>query len=114
MCFTMGPQEQLMSDDSLHADKTGPYTAQIDQSERMVSAVVSGVAACTGRGVTDLPPLYNVVDPEALEQVFASPLGSRHRSNDGQFVFTYAGCEIVIDGGDELTARLLEDQQERE
>ena len=105
-----------MSDDSPHADKSEPYTAQIDhdQSERMVFAIVSGVAACTGRGVTDLPPLYDVVDSEALEQVFTSPPRSRRRSNDGRFVFTYAGCEVVVDGDDELTVRLLEDQQERE
>ena len=105
-----------MSDDSPDADATGPYTVQIDhdQSGRMVSAIVSSVATCTGRGVTDLPPLYDVVDPEALEQVFASPLGSRRRSNDERFVFTYAGCEVMIDGDDELTVRLLEDQQERE
>jgi len=100
--------------DSSHANKTETYTAQIDESERMVSAIVSGVAACTGSGVTDLPPLYNVVDPQALEQVFTSPLGSRHRSNDGRFVFIYAGCEVMIDGDDELTVRSLEDQQERE
>ena len=103
-----------MSDDSLRADTTEAYTAAIDQSERMVSAIVSGVATCTGRGVTDLPPLYDVVDSEALEQVFTSPLGSRRRSNDERIVFTYAGCEIVIDGGDELTVRSLEEQQERE
>ena len=104
-----------MSDDSPDADETEPYTARIDhgQSERMVSAVVSGVAACTGREVTDLPPLYDVVDPEALEQVFASPPGFRRRSNDKRIVFTYAGCEIVIGGDDGLTVRLLEDQQER-
>jgi hypothetical protein len=76
----------------------------------MVSAIVSGVVACTDRGVTDLPPLYNVVDPEALEQVFTSPPGSRRRSNDERIVFTYAGCEIVIDGGDELTVQSHKDQ----
>ena len=103
-----------MSEDSPGADETEPYTARIDQSERMVSAIVSGVAACTGRGVTDLPPLYDVVDPQALERMVASPLGFRHRSNDERIVFTYAGCEVVIDGGDELTARLLEDRQEGE
>ena len=102
-----------MSEDSPGANMTETYTAQIDQSERMVSAIVSGVAACTGRGVTDLPPLYDVVDPEALEQVFGSLPRSRHRSNDKRIVFTYAGCKIVIDGDDELTVRLLEDQQER-
>jgi len=105
-----------MSDDSPDADATGPYTVQIDhdQSERMVSAIVSGVAACTGRGVTDLPPLYNVVDSEALERVFASPPGSRRHSNDRRFVFTYAGCEVMVDGGHEVTVRLLEEQQARE
>ena len=101
-----------MSDDSPDADATGPYTVQVDhdQSERMVSAIISGVAACTGRGVTDLPPLYNVVDPEALNQVLRSPLGSRCRSNDERIVFTYAGCEVVVNGNDELTVRLLDDQ----
>ena len=99
-----------MSEDSPGANKTEPYTARIGQSERMVSAIVSGVVACTDRGVTDLPPLYNVVDPEALEQVFTSPPGSRRRSNDERIVFTYAGCEIVIDGGDELTVRSHKDQ----
>ena len=99
-----------MSEDSPGADETEPYTARIDQSERMVSTIVSGVVACTDRGVTDLPPLYNVVDPEALEQVFTSPPGSRRRSNDERIVFTYAGCEIVIDGGDELTVRSHKDQ----
>ena len=105
-----------MSGNSPGADEMGPYTARIDhdQSGRMVSAIVSGVAARTGCGVTDLPPLYDVVDPEALEQVFASPPGSRRQSNDGRFVFTYAGCEVMVDGDDELTVRLLEDQQERE
>ena len=105
-----------MSDDSPDADATGPYTVQIDhdQSERRVSAIVSGVAACTGRGVTDLPPLYDVVDPEALEQVFASPPGSRRQPNDGRFVFTYAGCEVVVEGEDELTVRSLEAQEQRE
>ena len=105
-----------MSNDSPGADTTGPYTVQIDhdQSERMVSAIVSGVAACTGRGITNLPPLYDVVDPEALTQVFSSPPGSRRRSNDEQIVFTYAGCEVMVDGDDELTVRLLEDHQERE
>jgi len=104
-----------MSDDSPDADATGPYTVQVDhdQSERMVSAIISGVAACTGRGVTDLPPLYSVVDPQALEQVFTSPLGSLHRSNDERIVFTYAGCEVMVNEGDTLTVRLLENRQER-
>ena len=105
-----------MPEDSPDADETEPYTARIDhdQSERMVSAIVSGVAACTGRGVTDLPPLYDVVDPEALTQVLSSPLGSRRHPNDEQIVFTYSGCEVMVDGDDELTVRLLEDQQESE
>ena len=103
-----------MSNDSPHANKTETYTAQIDQSERMVSAIVSGVAAYTDRGVTALPPLYDIVDPEALEQVFTSLSGSRHRSNDGRFVFTYAGCEVMVDGGDKLTVQSLEEQEEQE
>jgi len=105
-----------MSEYSPDADEREPYKPGIDHehSDRMVSAIVSGVATRTGRGVTDLPPLYDVVDPEALEQVFASPPRSRRRSNDKRIVFTYAGCEIVIDGDDELMVRLLEDQQARE
>ena len=105
-----------MSDDSPDADTTGPYTVQVDhdQSERMVSAIVSGVSTCTGRGITALPPLYDVVDPEALTQVLSSPLGSRRHPNDERIVFTYADCEVMVDGDDELTVQLLEEQQERE
>ena len=104
-----------MLEDSPNTDETEPYTARIDrdQSEGVVSAIVSSVAARTGRGVTDLPPLYDVIDPEALQQVFASLSGPRRRSNDGRFVFTYAGCEVMVDGNDELTVRLLEEQQGR-
>jgi len=105
-----------MSENSPNTDEPQPYTAGIDQeqSDRMGSAIVSGVATRTGRGVTDLPPLYDVVDPEALEQVFASPPGSRRQPNDGRFVFTDAGCEVVVEGEDELTVRSLEAQEQRE
>lgn len=66
-------------------------------SERVVTAVA------TARGVepADLPPLYDVIDPDALDRLF------RHGSTAGcagpdRVVFTMAGCEVVVDGSGEI------------
>lgn len=57
--------------------------------------VVQRVAAVTDEEVTKLPPLYDAIDPEALdsliEPVVTSPLSLEIR-------FTYAGQRVLIDG----------------
>jgi hypothetical protein len=58
------------------------------------SAVVSAVAAHDGVDETDLPPLYDAIDPDALDALLASvqDSGSGRASVD----FEYAGHRIVV------------------
>lgn len=67
-------------------------------SEGSVSeAVIESVAKAEGVPPTELAaPLYESVDPEALEKVFeASPRAGRM---EGQITFPYCGYEVTVAG----------------
>jgi len=57
--------------------------------------VVQRVAAVTDQEVTKLPPLYDAIDPEALNSLI-EPVVTTRASLEIQF--TYAGQQIIIDG----------------
>jgi len=54
------------------------------------TAVVEAVSASTGRPVSDLPPLYDAVDPDALDALFAD------RAADGWVRFRYADHVVEV------------------
>lgn len=54
-------------------------------SERLVQAV----ATATDTDPLELPPLYDAVDPDALDAMVEGMA-------DGRVSFTYAGCEITV------------------
>lgn len=60
-------------------------------TERIVAAVANA-ADCSSR---ELPPLYEVIDPDALDRLFAPTYEGGPRS-DGRVMFEYAGYEVVI------------------
>jgi hypothetical protein len=62
-----------------------PFTEQI-------VAAVATAADCSPR---ELPPLYEAIDPDALDRLFAPTYGGGLRS-DGRVIFEYAGYEVVI------------------
>jgi hypothetical protein len=51
--------------------------------------VVRAVARTTNRDQTELPLLYDSVDPEALNTLVS-------RMSDGEVSFSYAGCEVTV------------------
>ena len=61
-------------------------------------AVIEAVAAAAGRDPTELPPLYETVDPDALDSLFAH---RRQRSapDECRFAFAYAGYDVVVSDG---------------
>ena len=63
------------------------------ESESVSETIVSAVAAHTGSDPLDLAPLYQAVDPDALDALFATddPMRSPDRVS-----FTYCGCEVVV------------------
>ena len=52
--------------------------------------VVEAVADHTDTDVMDLPPLFDSIDPEALDRVVRS-------MNDGEISFVYADLRITVD-----------------
>lgn len=82
-----------------------PYrlTAGEDRlTERVSTKVITAVADHTDTDPTELPPLFHVIDPDALDQLFQSKLTSAE-SITGQVTFTMAGCEVVVDSSGQVT-----------
>lgn len=76
-----------------------------DSSERLVTTIVAAVADHTGRDVADLDPLYEVVDSEALAELFKPRPNGQPRDNGARVEFTYAGCEVLVTGSSDITVR---------
>ncbi|QLH79552.1 hypothetical protein HZS55_20640 [Halosimplex rubrum] len=60
-----------------------------DDSRPPSEVVVSSVAAHKGVEQVALPPLYEALDPDALDALFTTPGGAA-----GRVTFDYAGCTV--------------------
>lgn len=56
--------------------------------------IVREVADREGVDCTELPPLYNIIDPDALEALADS---LAQDSDEGEIQFAYCGYQILID-----------------
>lgn len=59
-----------------------------------VSDIVREVADREGVDFTELPPLYDRVDPDALETL----AGSLGQNDEGEIEFAYCGYDVLVDG----------------
>lgn len=61
------------------------------------NAITEAVATATETEQKDLRPLYEVVEPDALDRIFAptSSPGSE-TARDGHVVFSYEGCTVRV------------------
>ncbi|QLG47971.1 HalOD1 output domain-containing protein [Natrinema halophilum] len=57
--------------------------------------IVTGVAALKGADPTELPPLFEAVDPDALTAIFSNTESGGLRT--GHVEFTYADHRIAIE-----------------
>lgn len=76
-------------------------SASVDPSSEPVSStVVTGVAAVKNVDPIDLPPLYYAIDPDALDGLFQPHCSA---SETVRVQFTFAGCDVVVDGDSRVT-----------
>lgn len=75
----------------------------VTENRSLTEHVVVTVADAKGVDPTALEPLHRVVDPDALNRLFAST-DDGHARASGQVTFTYAGCEVVVDGTGDVDA----------
>jgi len=70
-----------------------------EQSERPCVIILEAVAAATGRAETDLPPLRDSVDPDALDTVLTGGQSPVTVS------FMYADTDVMVSGNGAIEVR---------
>lgn len=92
-----------MTDDMIDNDSGRPdlsnsassLTVDIEPDEKPSEAVIRAVSALTDTGVLDLEPLYDVIRPDHLDELFDGAAASAESS----LSFTYAGCAVTVTTG---------------
>ena len=69
------------------------------------AAVVESVAQRAGVDTTELPPLYDAIDPDALDAIFDH--ASQDSSSGPRVTFSYGGFEVTVEHDGWLTLDLL-------
>lgn len=77
----------------LEEDADFVYTTDTDES--ITEGVVTATAAVTNTRVVELPPLYETVDTDALDELFAPQLGET-KNRTVRVTFTYFDCDVVV------------------
>ncbi|MFC6716148.1 HalOD1 output domain-containing protein [Natrialbaceae archaeon GCM10025810] len=71
----------------------------------VTESIVTAVADAADEDTLDLPPLWDVVDPEALDALFAPMKTGASRA--GRVEFDYYGYRVRVDAGESTTVSLL-------
>ena len=87
---------------------TDTYRAKYhpDEPGSLVGATVYLVSVATGDEPETMTPLYDVVDADALENLFRSPDGE-----SAEIEFQYCGCEVTAVSDGEVVVSPLEDDE---
>jgi hypothetical protein len=90
----------------------GTYRTSLDETPPS-EAIVGAVLAIEDADSTDLEPLYDIIDPAALDELFRAKFNGSGRSA-GSVSFEYAGYEIVYDANGDLELRPLPNDENRD
>lgn len=81
-----------------HMSMTEPVTRVLSPTSDASTAVVKAVATTTDIPIDELPLLYDVIDPDALDAIVQSHADGRPRTGV-HVTFTMAGCTVRIRNG---------------
>lgn len=90
--------------DSLPIESQSEVSYDLDAYASPSTATVMAIADLTGADPTDVPCLYEYVDPDAVDTLVEA-----HDSRDGEFTltFTVESVAVTIAGTDSVTVRPL-------
>ena len=82
-----------------------PYHAEHDwRTDRSLSSsVIEAVSRATGTAPDRVRPLYEVIDPDALDRLFAPTDRRPGRPPTTVVSFRIEGCTVTVDGGGRIT-----------
>lgn len=85
------PGQGHANESSRRVDASGTYYAEFDpRDDDIALEVLFGLEAVTGRDATDLPPITEFVDPDALNELF------RSGRSEGSVRFTVPGYGVAV------------------
>lgn len=76
-------------------------TTETTQTESVSTRVVSAIADAKGVDPLDLPPLFEDIDPDALDSLFEATATSPR--TEGRLTFTIDGYEVVVYSDETVT-----------
>ena len=85
------------TDDTSRAGPDGTFVTAIDPADNPSEAVVDAVATLDGVSPTELAPLYDAVEPDALDALFEHA-DRQGRPGDQRLCFAYAGYDVTVCG----------------
>lgn len=83
------------------------------QSDSLSVRVVEAVAHAANCSSSELEPLYDIVDPDALNTLFAPTMEGKTRT-DGKLEFEYAGYDVVVHSSGAIDVVELNTSEESE
>lgn len=81
----------------------------IKEAETVSTAVVRAVSAVDGRDPCSLPPLTDVLKPDALDNLFG-PQATGEGRTGGRVSFVYSHCRVTVDNVEYLTIQPINDR----
>lgn len=78
----------------------------IDRSELPSTTVIMTVADAMGVEPDALPPLYDTVEPDALDDIF---LSAKRAARDVLVAFSFNGCEVTVESNGVITVELQDE-----
>ncbi|WP_240147524.1 MULTISPECIES: HalOD1 output domain-containing protein [Halorussus] len=87
--------------DAVEYESETPLRMQADWSgtETLDSAITCAISRATGETVTELAPLYEYMDPDALHEFVAS---MRDRETETSITFQYEGHDVTVRSDGEI------------
>jgi len=88
--------ENTSPTDPMHRGDPETHVTRWTETETPVASVVEAVAAVTGTPPASLSPLYDAIDPDALNRLVAPGRGTP--STDSRVSFRFEGCMVTVHG----------------
>jgi hypothetical protein len=73
--------------------------------ESAIYTIATSVARATGKDPTEISPLYNTIDVDALADLFGTNSMEPHRLPTGTVNFQYEGCDVTVFADGKVTVR---------
>ena len=108
----MYTSDELTSDYRGYDPVTETYHLHHDwgTNQSLIETIVFAVAAVTGRPPTEIEPLYDVIDPDALAVLFR-PVSDAKPRDDGFVSFTFDGQAVTVRATGEIIIDVPDDAE---